>query len=236
MPCWGTHLYIANELNKKIKLNINEFLLGNVLPDIYSGWIIKNASKIEIYDTSHVGKKTLLDGKRYTLPDIEKFEEENKELFRDNTLLLGYFVHILTDYFFNKYTFQNHYVKDENSKTIGCYLKNGEFLSGNVESVKKYKHLDFSLFSNKKLKEIDDLQIEYKSNYIDKCKQIKTMEIFQEDLIKTVSYLNEILIEKKEKGRNNAEYKIFTEEELEEKTKESIEFLYNKVKKYIPNT
>ena len=232
MPCWGTHLYIANELNKKIKLDTSQFLLGNVLPDIYSGWIIKDASKIEIYETSHFGKKTLLDGKRYTLPDIEKFEEENELLFKENTLLLGYFVHILTDYFFNKYSFQNHYVKDENSKTIGCYLKNGEFLSGDAEEVKKHKHSDFSLFSNNKLKEIDDIQIEYKSNFIDKCKQIKIMEIFEEDLIKTVKYVNEILLEKSEKNRNNDEYKIFTEEELEQKTVECIGFLYNKVKKY----
>lgn len=233
MPCWGTHLYIANELNKKVKLDINEFLLGNLLPDMYSGWIIKNASKIEIYETSHIGKKTLLNGKKYTLPDVEKFEEENKDLFKNNILLLGYFVHILTDYFFNKYSFQNHYVKDENSKTIGCYLKNGEFLSGDAEYVKKYKHLDFLLFSNKKLKEIDDLKIEYKSDFIEKCKSINVMEIYEEDLIKTVKYANEILVEKSEKNRNENEYKIFTEKELEEKTVECIEFLYNIIKKYI---
>jgi len=233
MPCWGTHLYIANELNKKVKLDINEFLLGNLLPDMYSGWIVKNASKIEIYETSHIGKKILLNGKKYTLPDVEKFEEENKDLFKNNTLLLGYFVHILTDYFFNKYSFQNHYVKDENSKTIGCYLKNGEFLSGDAEYVKKYKHLDFLLFSNKKLKEIDDLKIEYKSDFIEKCKSINVMKIYEEDLLKTVKYANEILVEKSEKNRNENEYKIFTEKELEEKTVECIEFLYNIIKKYI---
>ena len=145
---------ILKSICKKYDLDINEFLLGNLLPDMYSGWIIKNASKIEIYETSHIGKKTLLNGKKYTLPNIEKFEEENRDLFKNNILVLGYFVHILTDYFFNKYSFQNHYVKDENSITIGCYLKNGEFLSGDVESVKKYKHLDFLLFSNKKLKSL----------------------------------------------------------------------------------
>ena len=175
----------------------------------------------------------MLNGKKYTLPDVEKFEEENKDLFKNNILLLGYFVHILTDYFFNKYSFQNHYVKDENSKTIGCYLKNGEFLSGDAEYVKKYKHLDFLLFSNKKLKEIDDLKIEYKSDFIEKCKSINVMEIYEEDLIKTVKYANEILVEKSEKNRNENEYKIFTEKELEEKTVECIEFLYNIIKKYI---
>ena len=234
MPCWGTHLYIANELNKKIKLDTSEFLLGNVLPDIYSGWIIKNASKIEIYEISHFGKKTLLDGKRYTLPDIEKFEKENKKLFKDNTLLLGYFVHILTDYFFNKYSFQKHYVKDENSKTIGCYLKNGEFYGGDVEKVRKYKHSDFSLFSNKKLKNFENIKIEYRRDLLNKCKQINTMKIYEEDLIETVKYLNQIINMKCEKNENNKynEYKIFTEEELEEKTIECMEFLYNKVKKY----
>ena len=66
MPCWGTHLHIANELNKKLNIKENEFLVGNVLPDMYSGWIIKNASKIEKYEISHMGEKKLLNEKIYT--------------------------------------------------------------------------------------------------------------------------------------------------------------------------
>lgn len=238
MPCWGIHLHIANELNKKLNLEINQFLIGNVLPDIYSGWIIKGASKIEKYEVSHSGRRTTLNKKIYTLPNIEKFEEENKSLFKENDLLLGYFSHILTDYFFNKYTFLNYYVKDEKSKTIGCYLKNGEFISADVEEVKAYKHLDFSIFSNKKLQYFPEMKLQITENLIKKSKQIKTMEIFGNDLEITVEYLNQMILDKSEKTRNSkfVEYKIFTEEKLQEMTKECIEFVYNKVKDYAKKT
>ena len=234
MPCWGIHLHIANEVNKKLNLDKNEFLIGNVLPDIYSGWIIKGASKIEKYEVSHSGRRTTLNKKIYTLPKIEKFEEENKSLFKENELLLGYFSHILTDYFFNRYTFLNYYVKDEKSKTIGCYLKNGEFLSADVEEVKAIKHSDFSVYSNRKLQNFTEIELQITEDLIEKSKQIKLMEIFEDDLEKTVEYLNEMILKKKEKTRNSKfiDYKIFTEEKLQELTKDCIEFVYNKIKKY----
>ena len=70
---------------------------------------------------------------------------------------------------------------------------------------------------------------------IKKSKQIKSMEIYENDLEITVEYLNQMILDKSEKTRNSkfSEYKIFTEEKLEEMTKECIEFLYNKVKYYI---
>lgn len=234
MPCWGMHLHIAKKVNKRLNLEENLFLIGNVLPDIYSGYIIKNASKIEKYEISHFGERTLLGGKKYTLPNIEKFEKENELFFRENILLLGYFSHILTDYFFNKYSFEKIYVKDENSNTIGCYLKNGEFYKTDGMEVRSFKHSDFSRFSNKKLENFKNKLIELTPEIIGMSKKINTMEIYEEDLIKTVEYINDMILYKCEKNNKIKfdDYKIYTEEILQKITDDCIDFVYNRIKNY----
>ena len=34
MPSWNIHLSVANDINKKLKLDKNSFYLGNTLPDV----------------------------------------------------------------------------------------------------------------------------------------------------------------------------------------------------------
>ena len=100
--------------------------------------------------------------------------------------------------------------------------------------MKVYKQSDFSLYSNKKLKDFPNIELYITENLIEKSKQIKVMEIFKEDLDKTVEYLNKMILDKSEKTTNSkfTEYKIFTEEILQEMTNNCIEFIYNKIKVY----
>ena len=45
MPSWAIHLGVTTKINEKIKLSESEkniFLLGNILPDILNGHVIKN--------------------------------------------------------------------------------------------------------------------------------------------------------------------------------------------------
>ena len=40
MPSWSVHLAVAKKVNKKLKLNDDLFLYGNLIPDVDKGTII----------------------------------------------------------------------------------------------------------------------------------------------------------------------------------------------------
>ena len=84
MPGYVIHLAVAKEyLRKNKKEETNEFLLGNVAPDLVS-----DKSK------THYGKSPA-----YT--NLGNFLEKNKI---DTDYDLGFFLHLITDYlFYNKY-------------------------------------------------------------------------------------------------------------------------------------
>ena len=59
MPSWAIHLAVTTKLEQKInynKSNKNIFLLGNVLPDILNGHVIKNISHIIPHKQAHFEK------------------------------------------------------------------------------------------------------------------------------------------------------------------------------------
>ncbi len=137
------HICVASEINKKLKIeNYNDFLLGLIAPDISK---VVNTSR----DLSH-----FIDRSKNIYPDINMFLEKYK---LDNDFILGYFVHLYTDYLWFKYFIGNikykglitlldgskiEYNKDEFTK----YLYN-DYTNLNVKLLDEY-NLDLSLFSN----------------------------------------------------------------------------------------
>lgn len=137
------HLCVAGDINKRLKIkNCNDFLLGSIAPDISK---VVNTSR----DLSH-----FIDRSKSIYPDINKFLEKYK---LDNDFILGYFVHLYTDYLWFKYFIGNikykglitfldgtkiEYDKDEFTK----YLYN-DYTNLNVRLLDEYD-LDLSLFSN----------------------------------------------------------------------------------------
>lgn len=137
------HICVASEINKKLKIeNYNDFLLGSIAPDISK---VVNTSR----DLSH-----FIDRSKNIYPDINMFLEKYK---LDNDFILGYFVHLYTDYLWFKYFIGNikykglitlldgskiEYNKDEFTK----YLYN-DYTNLNVKLLDEY-NLDLSLFSN----------------------------------------------------------------------------------------
>ena len=84
------HLAVANEINKKLKRNNNKILIGSVAPDIS-----KSIGETKLY--SH-----FLDNEDTDIPNIERFLSRYKDNLNDD-FVLGYFIHLYTDYLWFKY-------------------------------------------------------------------------------------------------------------------------------------
>ncbi len=60
MPAWVMHLKVAEEINRKIKLNQDAFIFGNMMADA-DRYVIEDFSFRVIYDISHHGKMQKVD-------------------------------------------------------------------------------------------------------------------------------------------------------------------------------
>lgn len=78
MPNISAHIIVAMKVSKKLKLNSDEFIKGNLLPDI-----------IDMEDSHHKVKNGV-----YMVPDIEYFLQ-NLDFSKD--LNIGYLTHLLLD-------------------------------------------------------------------------------------------------------------------------------------------
>ena len=70
MPNWGEHLLIANKILKKIKVDENLFLFGNILPDVQDGFLVKGISNIQPHKINHYD----LNGENYNPNNKKEYE------------------------------------------------------------------------------------------------------------------------------------------------------------------
>ena len=104
MPSWKIHSYIGNQVNKTIKVNKKYFMIGNLLPD-QDRYNIGNLKRNIPRTTTHfIKREDYLIG--INLPDYDKMYNKYKDKFK-NPVLMGYLVHLLTDYYFNNYIHKN---------------------------------------------------------------------------------------------------------------------------------
>ena len=82
MPSWAIHLGVTTKINEKIKLSESEkniFLLGNILPDILNGHVIKNISHIVPHKEAHIEKPVQVGNHIEYRYDLDGFLEKYKE-------------------------------------------------------------------------------------------------------------------------------------------------------------
>lgn len=138
------HLVVANELNKKLNRDSNKLLIGSISPDISK---LIGENKIKSHFISEVGS---------VIPDIGNFLNKYKSNLTDD-FVLGYFIHLYTDYLWFKYFMSELYndtmikrldgsvVKyDEN--TLINYVYN-DYTDLNIKLIDKY-NLDLKIFYN----------------------------------------------------------------------------------------
>ena len=201
MPSWPIHIALANKINKKLHLN-DDFILGSVLPDVLDGYLIQ-ASNITDKNLSHfrVNHKISLD---YFL---SKYKAK-----LDNPIVLGFLVHLITDQFYNQYTFNKHFLKNDSGMKI--ILNDGSTINKSLETL-EMKQQEYWKYGQK-------LALENKLGHIvsmsdktfDNLKELKDFTYNQMDIENTINFLNEWI--NNEVAGYDMPYKLYTEDELDQ--------------------
>lgn len=215
MPSWSIHLSLANRLKKSLNLN-DSFIIGNVMPDILIGYMIKNPSQIINKNINHFqdGKPPIINTNKF----IKKYQNN-----LNIPIIKGYLAHLMTDKFYNEYTYKNHYsFEDGRPKSI---LNDGTKLSALVEKPWQIKQKDFELYGQKL---INDNNILHIKDSIKDYNIIEECPIDEKDLDKTINKINEISDSKKE--YDGSQYRMFSEEELDKLYDDCYKNIYNMLK------
>ena len=138
------HLAIANEINKTLNRNKNKLLIGSIAPDI-SKFIGEDKT------VSHFIKE-----RGSNIPDIGSFLKKYKNNLIDD-FVMGYFIHLYTDYLWFKYFVTEIYKETIITKLDGTVIKYDEdmltfyiyndYTDLNIKLLDKYD-MDLKIFCN----------------------------------------------------------------------------------------
>ena len=153
------HIAVANELNKTLNRDNKKLLIGSIAPDI-----AKLIGRTKI--VSH------FQDKDDDLPNLNKFLSEYKSDLSDD-FVLGYYIHIFTDYLWFKYFVPDFY---EN----GIIYK----LDGTIENISVDRKINYFYndYTNLNIKLIDEYNLD--------------LSIFYEDIPKLKDIIKEIPMNK----------------------------------------
>ena len=133
------HMAVANEVNKVLKRDNSKLLIGSIAPDI---------SK-QIGQDRTISHFIFEDG----LIDLDKFLDKYKNNL-DDDFVLGYYIHLLTDYFWFKY-FMPEITNYSIIKTL-----DGKELKLSKEEICKYIYNDYTNINIRVINEYNmDLKI-----------------------------------------------------------------------------
>ena len=172
MPNWKIHLEIAKRLNKKFNYTQNkleEFYLGNILPDINNCFIVKDISTKLEHKYTHYQDEI-------EIPSYKNFEKIYKNKIYEEPIIFGYYIHLYTDYTWNNYFYTNF---NDNEKLRG--LSHEEKRTLKQDDFKVYNNL----FIDNKPKFLN------KENLVEKSKKIDRISINKEDIEKVEKFLDE---------------------------------------------
>ena len=131
------HIVVANELNKILNRNNKKILIGSIAPDI----------------SKHIGMTKIeshFEDDNNDLPNLDKFLLKYKEFLRDD-FVLGYYIHLYTDYLWFKYFEPDFY-------------KNGVIhkLDGTIENIPPEKKMEYFYndYTNLNIKLIDEYNLD----------------------------------------------------------------------------
>ena len=233
MPTWAIHLATAKKVSEKININKNIFTFGNVLPDIPNEYVVKGISHHISHARTHFETEVLVVEhieKRY---DLRNFAEKYKTKF-SNPLMLGYYIHLLTDYYWNDKTYSEHGIYDEEKNRIGLILNTGEKILCSKEQARQTKVNDFKIFSKYIYKNQLASNVKYQPEIQECLKDIDWIKLEEPDINKTIEYINDKFTGKSDvfSENENQEYKIFSESEMLESIDNSVIFILKMIRKH----
>jgi len=229
MPSWTIHLAVAKKVNKKLNLDKDTFYIGNLLPDVdYNSKVTRKETHIHNYPCPECPKEIL--------PNLKDFLKNYKKDIKNSSLLLGYYSHLLTDYFYNNYIFTNCWLQDEKKDVIGVKLNNGKKIYTN--DLRSYKHHDLGNYGKYLLK-IGYVELPKSFNEENDLKLLKDNFFTYEDTVKRIKYLNTKFIKD---NKYNITEKIFglkyimlTKEKLDELFEECSKYVLENIESVIDN-
>lgn len=138
------HLAVANEINKIIRKDKSKLLIGSIAPDI---------SKL-IGQTKR--KSHFLDNTENDIPNLVNFLNKYKNYLNDD-FVLGYYIHLYTDYLWFKYFMteiaNKNIIKKLDGSIVKCtgnmlykYIYN-DYTNLNIQLI-DYYNLDLEIFYN----------------------------------------------------------------------------------------
>lgn len=138
------HMTIAHKINEELKKDKYKILIGSIAPDI---------SKLigRTKEESH-----FLDDVKNDIPNMERFLKKYQK-YLDDDFVLGYYIHLYTDYLWFKYFIpeikENDFIKKLDQtvvkvtpKTISKYIYN-DYTNLNEQLIDKY-NLELDIFYN----------------------------------------------------------------------------------------
>ena len=197
MPNWKTHIEISKQLNKQLNYNDEEFELfafGSILPDINNGHLVKDVSKIIDHKITHF----VADNKSYM-----NFYNKYKAIIKE-PLILGYYMHLYTDFSFNRNFYEHEEIKKCNNEEHS--------------KLREMKQSDFEVYNNKFYEHT--ITTEYLGEILNQSRKIEEVSITKEDIIKVKEFLDN-------QEKYNEDYKFYNEEELDILTEQTITGLKN---------
>ena len=137
------HIAVANEVNKVLKRDQSRLFIGSIAPDL---------AKLV---GSHKNKSHFI-GDEQDIPVMERFLAKYKKNL-DDDFVMGYYIHLYTDYLWFKYFFpeicDGDFIKKLDGTTVKCngrmatlYIYN-DYTNLNVKLIDRYK-LDLKIFYN----------------------------------------------------------------------------------------
>lgn len=229
MPSWITHLVTANRLLDKIKIkDKNSFLFGNIMPDILNNYIVKETSVHREYNITHFTQDVIINGIEYEFPNPDKFLEEYKHKMQDS-LICGYYIHLLTDYFWNKISYDNYFKKKDG--LVEVKFINGEIKQYEFNSAIPIKQSDFAIYTTF-LKNNNVIErINYSNKILSSSNKIREIPLTKEDIEKTLWEVDKFIYE--EKTSEQEGYQLFTQDKLNQYFEECIEYIVANINKII---
>ena len=138
------HMAVANELNKTLKRDKSKLLIGSIAPDI-SKCIGESRKASHFLDFGN------------DIPNIERFIGKYKSKLHDD-FVMGYFIHLYTDYLWFKYFMPEVY----NEESCMITTIDNRIIKGNEEMIKEYIYNDYTNINQTLIDEYNmDLSIFY---------------------------------------------------------------------------
>ena len=191
MPSWNIHISHAERLFENGALDAfgvrdtNAFLFGNVVPDIYVGYVVPNVTHKIPYKDTHFA-----DPKYVPVPDAAAFYNLYVRGKDPSDLALGAWMHLLCDHYYNLRT--NEYIA-----RIG--VKPGE-------QTRIRKQSDFNTFG--KTLPISRMP-EATSELVDACAKFAQYAIEEPDVHETIGVFRRIVEENQQSlGSSEPKYEL----------------------------